>query len=227
MSGVPRYRGMIFDLDGTLVDSYAALAESINHARRTLGYEDLEATRIRSFVGDGVERLLCRAFESNEVPEHARSLFENHYDMICSESSRLLEHVEATLLDLESQGIVMSVCTNKPTYFSQKILEALGAGRHFVAVVGPDLAKARKPDPRHVLTALEPLRLPGSDVLFVGDMPVDVAAARNAGIDVAVVSTGSATVEELRDTRPDFFLESFSDLLGFVSRQESPRRRTV
>ena len=227
MSAVARYRGMIFDLDGTLVDSYAALAESINHARRALGYADLDATRIRSFVGDGVERLLCRAFDSRDVPENARSLFENHYDSICSESSRLLEHVESTLAQLESHGIVMSVCTNKPTYFSQKILEALGAGRHFTAVIGPDLAKARKPDPRHVLSALEPLGLPGGDVLFVGDMPVDVAAARNAGIDVAVVSTGSATIEELRDAGPDFFLESFSDLLGFARQLERSRRRTV
>lgn len=226
MRQVARYRGMIFDLDGTLVDSYAALAESINHARRALGYSNLDATKIRSFVGDGVERLLCRAFDSEEVPGNARSLFEDHYDRICSESSRLLEHVESTLLRLESQGIVMSVCTNKPTYFSQKILDALGAGRHFSAVVGPDLAKARKPDRRHVEAALEPLGLPGSDVLFVGDMPVDVAAARNAGIDVAVIATGSASVDELRGSSPDFFLDSFSDLLGFVP-LESARRRSV
>jgi len=217
MTEQTRYRGMIFDLDGTLVDSYAALAESINHARRSLGYPSLRTEQIREFVGDGVERLLCRAFDTEDVPERARSLFESHYDDICSVKSRLLEHVEATLGLLESSGVIMTVCTNKPTYFSRKILGALGAGRHFAAVVGPDLAKARKPDRRHVESALEPLGMPLSDVLFVGDMPVDIAAARNAGMDVAVVATGSATVEELRAARPDYFLDSFSDLLKFVA----------
>jgi phosphoglycolate phosphatase len=211
------YRGLIFDLDGTLVDSYAALSESINHARHSLGYSPLGSDQIHSFVGDGVERLLCRAFATDEVPETARSLFEEHYDSICSEKSRLLEHVESTLEELAALGLMMSVCTNKPTHFSRKILDALGAGRHFAAVIGPDVAGARKPDRRHVESALAPLGLGAGDVLFVGDMPVDVSAARNAGIDVAVVATGSATAEALRDSNPDYFLETFSDLLHLVS----------
>ncbi len=211
------YRGVIFDLDGTLVDSYAALAESINHARHALGYSSLEANQIRAFVGDGVERLLCRAFDTDEVPQNARSLFENHYDAVCSGQSRLLDQVEATLEDLAGMGLIMSVCTNKPTHFSRKILDALGAGRHFAAVIGPDVARARKPDRRHVELALEPLGLEAIDVLFVGDMPVDVSAARNAGIDVAVLATGSASREELRDAMPDYFLDAFSDLVGLVS----------
>lgn len=211
------YRGLIFDLDGTLVDSYAALSESINHARDALGYAPLGSEQIRAFVGDGVERLLCRAFATEEVPERAQGLFEDHYDEICSGKSRLLEHVEATLDELAALGIVMSVCTNKPTHFSRKILNALGAGRHFAAVIGPDVALARKPDRRHVESALEPLGLPASEVLFVGDMPVDVSAARNAGIDVAVVATGSATREALNGARPDYFLEAFSDLVDLVS----------
>jgi phosphoglycolate phosphatase-like HAD superfamily hydrolase len=78
-----------------------------------------------------------------------------------------------------------------------------------------------------VESALEPLGLPVDEVLFVGDMPVDIAAARNAGIDVAVVATGSATIEELRDAGPDYFLGSFSDLTEFVATVREIQRRTV
>jgi phosphoglycolate phosphatase len=213
-----RYRAVLFDLDGTLVDSYTALAEAVNHARGAEGLAALPEERIRAFVGDGVERLLERAFERTDVPHGARAAFEKRYDEVCCAESRVLEHVAATLEELAAMGVVMAVCTNKPTSFSKKILDFLELSRFFRGIIGPDLAGARKPDARHLLVTLDTVACTPGEALFVGDMPVDVRAARNSGIDVAVLATGSSTHAELTAAEPDHFLERFSDLVDLVRR---------
>jgi phosphoglycolate phosphatase len=211
-----RYRAVLFDLDGTLVDSYAALAEAVNYARRQHGLHELSATRIKEFVGEGLEKLLQRAFESTDVPDSVRDAFESRYDEICCAESRVLAEVEATLLALHDMGVVMAVCTNKPTNFSRKILEFLELAPYFRAIVGPDVAGARKPEAQHLLRTIEEMRCDTAPALFVGDMPIDVDAARNSGVDVAVVPTGSSSAEQLAAARPDHFLDRFSDLVKIV-----------
>ena len=218
MTASLRYRAVLFDLDGTLVDSYAALTEAVNHARRSEGLLDLSPARIRTLVGDGVEKLLQRAFERTEIHSSTVSLFETRYDEVCCQESKVLADVEATLERLAMLGVEMAVCTNKPTPFSKKILDFLDLSRYFRAIVGPDLAGARKPDAQHLLVTLESVRCTPEETLFVGDMPVDVRAARNSGIDVAVVATGSSSREQLADAEPDHFLERFADLIKIVER---------
>ena len=218
MTASLRYRAVLFDLDGTLVDSYAALAEAVNHARRSEGLHDLSATRIRGLIGDGVEKLLERAFDGTAVPRGARHAFETRYDEVCCEESKVLEDVEATLGHLAARGVAMAVCTNKPTFFSKKILDFLELSRYFRAIVGPDVAGARKPEARHLLVTLEAVQCAPGETLFVGDMPIDVRAARNTGIDIAVVATVSSTREQLAAAEPDHFLERFADLIKIVER---------
>lgn len=212
-----RYQAVLFDLDGTLVDSYAALAEAVNHARRAHQLSDLPAERIRGLVGDGLERLLQRAFDLDVVPVSIRNSFESRYDEICCTESRILDEVESTLQTLKTLGVPMAVCTNKPTGFSRKILDFLGLSANFRAIVGPDLAGARKPEARHILRTLEEARFGAREALFVGDMPIDVQAARNSGIDVAVLATGSSTYDELVTAQPDHMLARFSDLVQLVA----------
>ena len=211
-----RYRAVLFDLDGTLVDSYAALADAVNFARRSHGQADLPEGRIKQFVGDGLEKLLERAFES-DVPSGAAEAFERRYDEICCTASRVLDDVHDTLARLAALGLQMAVCTNKPTGFSTKILDHLQLSQFFRAIVGPDAAGARKPNAQHVLHALNATRCEKGDALFVGDMPIDIRAARNSGIDVAVVATGSSTIGELREAAPDHVLTRFSDLVEVVT----------
>jgi phosphoglycolate phosphatase len=211
-----RYRAVLFDLDGTLVDSYTALAEAVNFARREHGLHELSAMRIRDFVGDGLQTLLQRAFDRHDVPQSVQNAFEKRYDEICCGESKVLADVEATLDQLARDGVAMAVCTNKPTGFSKKILEFLRLAPYFRAIVGPDLAGARKPDAQHVLCTLASTGCEAAEALFVGDMPIDVHAARNSGIDVAVVPTGSSSTEQLRASQPDHFLDRFSDLLQVV-----------
>ena len=218
MTASLRYRAVLFDLDGTLVDSYAALTEAVNHARRGEGLGDLSDARIRTFVGDGVEKLMERAFERTDVSRTLVAAFESRYDEVCCQESKVLADVEATLDRLSALGVAMAVCTNKPTVFSKKILDFLELSRYFRAIVGPDLAGARTPDAQHLLVTLESVECAPEETLFVGDMPIDVRAARNSGIDVAVVATGSSTREQLTEAEPDHFLERFSDLIKIVRR---------
>lgn len=220
MTASLRYRAVLFDLDGTLVDSYGALTEAVNHARRTHGLDDLSPLRIRDLVGNGMEVLLQRAFERTEVPPSVVEAFESKYDEVCCGESRVLADVEGTLEELHRLGVQMAVCTNKPTFFSRKILDFLALSRYFKAIVGPDAAGARKPDPRHLLATLASVDCLPLEALFVGDMPIDVRAARNSGLDVAVIATGSSSRDDLNASQPDHFLERFADLLHVV-RQEA------
>ncbi len=214
-----RYRAVVFDLDGTLVDSYSALTEAVNHARRTHDLDELPASRIRELVGDGIECLLQRAFERTDVPSSVREAFESRYDEVCCNESKILAEVESTLAEFARLGIAMGVCTNKPTVFSKKILDYLGLSRYFRAILGPDAAGARKPEARHLLMTLAPLGVAPEDTLFVGDMTIDVEAARNARIDVAVLPTGSSSREQLLAAVPDHLLDRFSELIKIVCKE--------
>src|SRR5712691_240281 len=211
-----RYRAVLFDLDGTLVDSYAALAEAVNYARRQHGLDDLSTDAIREFVGHGQERLLQRAFDCDAVPPSATEAFEARYDEICCTESHVLDDVEATLRALNHIGVAMAVCTNKPTAFSRKILEFLNLAPFFCAIVGPDAAGARKPEAQHVLRTLEATHCSPAEALFVGDMPIDVQAAHNSGLAAAVVATGSSTSSALKAAGAEHYLDRLADLVQIV-----------
>ncbi|HEY8183548.1 MAG TPA: HAD-IA family hydrolase [Thermoanaerobaculia bacterium] len=211
-----RYRAVLFDLDGTLVDSYAALADAVNFARGKFGLGSLTTETIREFVGEGLERLLCRAFYTDVVPAGATEAFEARYDAICCEQSRILDDVEDTLADLDRLGVSMAVCTNKPTAFSRKILEFLELAHFFCDIVGPDTAGARKPAAQHVLRTLEATHCSPDQALFVGDMPLDVTAAHNGGMAAAVVPTGTASSAALKAAKPEHYLDRLADLVQIV-----------
>jgi phosphoglycolate phosphatase len=211
-----RYDTVIFDLDGTLVDSYQALLTSVNHTRGAFGLAPLSLAEVRSMVGDGLGVLLERTFAPGSVPPEAQSVFEQHYDTVCCSESRLLDGVAATIEQLHASGTRMGICTNKPTSFSRKIVEHLGLAVSLGAVVGPDEAGAKKPDGRHVLVTIDRAEGNRESALFVGDMTIDVEAARNAGIAVAVIPTGAVGLETLRAAGADYVLERFSDLQQIV-----------
>lgn len=206
-----RYLTVIFDLDGTLVDSYDALARALNSTALTHDLRTHSMEEVRRLVGEGIERFLERAF--GKCDPAVLSTFEAEYDRICLSGTTLLPSVREVMGALHEQGIRMSVCTNKPTAFSTKILAHLQLHDWLSAVVGPDLAGARKPDGKHVLEAI---RLAGGSpdtTLLVGDMPIDVAAARSAGCRVASIATGSSTREELLAAGPDHFLDRLDQIL--------------
>lgn len=210
-------KGLVFDLDGTLVDSYDAITESLGHALTGLGLAVIEPARVRKLVGRGLESLLERAMDgaAREDPgliEAGVKLFRERYDAVCVEKTRLLPGVEETLRDLDARGLALAVATNKPSYFAKRILDALEVGRHLRAVFGPDLVARPKPHPDMMAAVLSALRLRPGDVVYVGDMEVDVETARAAGVRVILLPTGSCGIEELRVAGADLVLPDFRAL---------------
>ena len=204
-------RCILFDLDGTLLDSYEAIAESLNAARAAFGFTPYPRDEVVRMVGHGLESLMERALGLEHVPEGVRILRER-YRVVSLPKSRLLPGVEPTLRELAARGYRMAVITNKPAAFSRRILEHLGVGDLFPVLYGPDLAPA-KPDPEMVFRCLEDFACEAREAVLVGDMLVDRETARSAGVPFFAVATGSESRENLLAAGPEKFLERFEDLL--------------
>jgi len=227
MSPIPdmrRVRAVVFDLDGTLIDSYDAIAESLNHALAALDFPPVPIDVVRSLVGRGLESLIDRAMRRGgpaEGPDTATideavRLFRKRYDAICVDRTSLLPGVKPTLDALKERGYRLSVATNKPSYFAVRLLDALGVGRCLDTVMGPDLVSRPKPDPEMVITALARMGVAAGEALYVGDMPIDVETARAAGLPVIVMPTGSSGREELASSGADLVLDDVSGLLDLL-----------
>lgn len=208
-------RGIVFDLDGTLVDSYGAITESLNHALRELGEPELPEERVRRMVGRGLETLVERVVGPERVPEGVR-LFRERYERVAVTGTRLLPGVGETLAELAARGYRMGVASNKPARFGTRILEGLEIARYLPEVFGPDRVAHPKPHPEMVHRLLEALDVSLDRAVYVGDMDVDVETCRGAGLPCWLVATGSCSRAELQAAGGDRLLDGFRDLLDLL-----------
>jgi phosphoglycolate phosphatase len=204
-------RFIFFDQDGTLLDSYEAIAECLNAARLAFGFSSFSHEEVVRKVGHGLESLMAEALGPSKAEEGVR-IFRERYRVVSLAKSRLLPGVEPTLAELARRGYRMGVLTNKPAYFSRRILAHLEVAAYFPVLYGPDLAPA-KPNPEMVDRGLRDLGCARDEAVLVGDMLVDWETARNAGIPFYAIATGSESRERLLGAQPDRFLECFEDLL--------------
>lgn len=183
---------LVFDLDGTLIDSRRDLATAVNRTREELGLEPLELAEIVGMVGEGARRLVEKALRGEVPPERFEEVF-----------SRYLEHYRAVLLDTTwpYDGIPetlarlaarypLAVLTNKPEELSRAVLDGLGLLEHFAEVLGGDSLPSRKPDPAGLLRLAGRFGAAPADILLVGDSAIDAATARAAGARFALVTWG-------------------------------------
>lgn len=208
-------RGIIFDFDGTLIDSYEPIAESLNHVRETFGKPPLPLGEVKGMVGHGLEHLIEAAIGPGQVAEGMR-LFRERYAGICESRTTILPQVRETLEELDRRTYQMAIATNKPSYFARDILKALDLEHLFAEVLGPNDVERAKPDPEMLELIMSRIGLGSEEVVYVGDMPLDIEVARNAGVAVYAVPTGSATRDALLAGRPDRLLHKFSDLLVYL-----------
>ncbi len=215
VSGSSLIRGIIFDFDGTLIDSYEAIGESLNHARAGFSLDPVSTEEVRRLVGHGLEQLIEQSIGADHVAEGIR-LFREKYDSICRDQTTLLPQVKETIEELNRRGYQMGIATNKPSYFARPILNALEMDHLFEEVVGPNDVEKAKPDPEMLEMVMMRIGLGPDEVVYIGDMPLDVEAARRAGLPIYAVATGSANRQELLDARPDRLLNHFADLLNYL-----------
>ncbi len=203
---------IIFDLDGTLVDSYPAILESLNHVLKRYHKNPVDMETVKKLVGKGIENLITQAIGPDHVSEGVRA-FRSSYDETHRRGTFLLPGVLFTLEALHRKKIKMSIASNKPSDYSKNILEHLGIHHFFIDCYGPDRGVPPKPDPPMLMTLMTLMGSSTEETLYVGDMALDVQTARNAGVRIALVPTGGGSFEELRSAQPDYMLSTFSELL--------------
>jgi phosphoglycolate phosphatase len=214
----PAYEHVAFDLDGTLVDSRADLAGSVNHVLRRLRLPELDPETLYGYVGEGARVLVQRALGAahQDRLEEAVGLFLAHYGEHLLDATRTYPGVVEALAGLGARGAALSVLTNKPERLSRAILDGLGLASRFVAIVGGDSLPTRKPDPAglHHLRALTGTA--ADRTLLVGDSGIDVATARAAGTGFCGVAWGLVP-DALRAAVPGPLIAHPADLLDVVA----------
>lgn len=189
---------VVFDLDGTLVDSAADIRNALSLALASDGLPAIEVEAVRLMIGRGPEVLLQRALthlgESAGAGRVARltAAFRQHYTEQGHGLSRLLPGAANCLADLGQQGIRAAVCSNKPTPNCLQVLEQLGIAHRFAAIQGSGDGLPLKPDPAPLNAIINRLGASAEATLYVGDSPTDVATARAAAVPVAIVKGGYA-----------------------------------
>jgi phosphoglycolate phosphatase len=205
-------RVLIFDLDGTLIDSKLDLAHSINATLEHMGRAHLTHDKIFSFVGSGAPVLIRRALGEGVTDAEADAglaYFLSYYRAHMLDNTIPYPGVREGLQLLENHP--MAILTNKPVRFSQAILDGLGLARYFRFVYGGNSFEKKKPDPMGVEVLLRDLGAAPREAMMVGDSDVDVRTARNAGIWACGVSYGLGS-DGLRANPPDLMLDSLTEL---------------
>jgi phosphoglycolate phosphatase len=221
-----------FDLDGTLVDTAPDLIGTLNVILAEHGHAALPLAAARGIVGRGARAMLERGFAAageTLAPARMDALFERFIDLylgrIAQESQPYPGVIEA-LDELAAAGALLAVCTNKRTDLSLALLGALDLTRHFAAVVGPDRAPAAKPDPRHLLAAIEAAGGSPARAILVGDSQTDREAARAAGTPAVLVSYGYTDIPAA-DLAPEVLIHHFAELPAAARRLLASRQPAI
>ncbi|MDP9146692.1 MAG: HAD-IA family hydrolase [Acidobacteriota bacterium] len=214
----PRFasiRALIFDLDGTLIDSKLDLVHSINAMLRELRRPELGEDLISSYIGNGAPVLVAKSLgpgASLADLDSALKFFLAYYEQHKMDNTCAYPGVPQALQQLSAMNVPMAVLTNKPVRISVRILESLGLAAHFRAVYGGNSFATKKPDPFGAHTILRELRAEPPDALLIGDSEVDVQTARNAGIFAAIVNYGFGTHDRLMHPA-DMYLDTLAEIV--------------
>ena len=181
--GTTRYDHLVFDLDGTLVDSSEDLVAAVQYMLRRLGMPPLPDATVVGYVGEGARRLVERSLATSEgaAIDAGLALFRAHYEKHLLDRTLAYPEIPEALTELAAAGRVLSVLSNKPYSMSRALLDGLGLLDRFAAVVGGDTFPTRKPDPEGLLHLARTAAIPVERTLLVGDSAIDLQTARAAG----------------------------------------------
>ncbi|GJL54237.1 MAG: phosphoglycolate phosphatase [Nitrospirales bacterium] len=207
---------VLFDLDGTLIDSKVDIANSVNFTLEDLSLPQRTREEIFGFVGDGVKQLLRLSVGEGNVSryEEALRIFRLHYLEHCLDNTEFYPNITDVLSHLN--GRHCAVVTNKTLEYTLQIIQGLGAAGTFAAIESPRDSSELKPDPGMLLRVLEAFDVSPEKTLMIGDSTNDVRAAQASGVKVCAVGYGYGNQDKVKALRPDFYCETPKDLLTMI-----------
>lgn len=220
-----RFGAVLFDLDGTLVETRHDIATAVNLALGDRGLPGLSVERVAKHVGRGARILVTRCLEEAGVaapaPDEVESLygaFHSHYLAHLLDTTFVYPGIPSVCEGIARAGGRMAIVTNKPIEPAKRILIGLGLSSYFPVVLGGDSLPQRKPDPAPLLRAIDSLGGSPNGALMVGDSQIDIEAARAAGIPVAAVAWGFTSRDVLASASPDLLAEDAATLGEWILR---------
>lgn len=219
--------GILFDLDGTLVDSAPDIGNAANLSLEMLGIERASKSQIESWIGNGIPKLVKRALtkDFNGEPDpllfdKALPIFMQNYEKNVCVDSYMYEGVADTLKSLHDQGYTLGCVTNKAASCTLPLLAQLEIDQYFTSIVSGDTCKHKKPHPEPILFALQEMGLSTVQCALVGDSAHDIHAAKAAGIPAVAVNYGYSQGVDLNTESPYAIVEGFADILQYFEYQE-------
>ncbi len=211
---------IIFDLDGTLLNTIADLAHSTNFALESNGFPTHEIEEYKYFVGNGINKLFERALPEGEKSEEniakVRNVFLVHYDRHNADHSRPYEGMVELLEQLQKKGIKLAVASNKYQAATEKLVPHFFPTVSFVAILGQREGINPKPNPTIVHDILSVANVTKEETLYVGDSNVDMQTAINSGVDACGVAWGFRPVAELGAYHPKYIAHKAADILSYI-----------
>lgn len=211
---------ILYDLDGTLVDTRQDIINGVRYALKQLNGPDLTDEEIKDCVGTGLHALIRQVFrlpadrrspEDEALADRGAKLYREHYKEHMLDHSRLYDGARNFLEQFKQRK--QAVITNKPNPFSQQILEKLGVASYFIAILAGDNGLPFKPDPAAIRHLMDETKVTADETVFIGDSLIDVRAARNAGVEIAVLTHGFTAEKVLAEANPDYLAHDFAGLL--------------
>lgn len=216
-----KYNLLVFDLDGTLVNSLTDLANSVNAGLKRAGLKTHEVEEYKKFVGNGREKLIDRALGESCSDEKLRKIvketFDAYYKEHCNDNTTSYEGCENLLLNLKKSGIKTAVLSNKPDEFVGEILNKVYPSHKFDIAWGKKPEFKTKPDPEALNAIVEKLNVKKGECLYIGDSDVDIFTAENAGVDMIGVEWGFRGRKELTDAGAGFVASSADEILEYIN----------
>lgn len=213
-------KAIAFDLDGTLINAYPAVEESINFLMKRFGLPIVDGDVIKRAVGLG-DRNLVQAFVGPERVEEAMPLYREYHAQALLRGSSFLPGAREVLEKLKAQGYRLAIASNRPKRFSLIVMEHLGMVHFFDRILCGDELERAKPHPDILLQLMSEWSVSNEEMLYVGDMDVDVRTAKNAKVPMVAVLTGSCLEEDLRANGADIILNDVGELPAFLLKNSS------
>lgn len=215
-----KYKILVFDLDGTLVDSLTDLANAVNKGLEKAGLPIHNYSAYKQFVGNGRDVLVDKAMgdkaDNHKLKSVVRDVFDREYSVHCNDNTTYYDGCPQLLKILEKNGIFTAVLSNKPDEFVGDIVKKVYPNHTFTAVWGKKPELPRKPDGTSLKIMLEKLGLELSDCLYIGDSDVDVFTAKNAGVDMIGVEWGFRGKEELLSAGADLVVKTADEIMEYI-----------